>query len=123
MTRKNMLNYVTLLRDDQWELLESLITAKNSPGIPGQNDRLFIEAVLFIVPQRYAWSELSEEFGNWRTIYMRYQRWCDSGTWRRLAQRSVRDTELQLMLEEIAGYADEYLQKKKLRQERADRAT
>lgn len=107
------------LRDDQWKLLEPIIIARNSPGIQGKDNRLFIEAVFWIVSNRLPWIELPAEFGNWRTVYMRYKRWALSGMWQRLVQGAISDCTLQLVLKEVEDFGDEYLRRRKVRKENA----
>ena len=111
-----MLTYQKKLRDEQWTLLESIIAARRSPGTQGKNNRLFIEAVIFIVPNQYPWPALPAEFGNWPTVYIRFKRWSRSGLWRRLAQGSRADRALHLVLEEIANFGDRYLPNQKIQE-------
>ena len=113
-----MLKFQYKLRDDQWQLLESIIAARRSPGTQGKNNRLFVEAVIFIVPNEYPWPALPAEFGSWRTAYIRFKRWSISGLWRRLAQSSKIDRVLHLVLEEIAHFGERYRPSQKIREGR-----
>ena len=40
----------------------------------------FLCALLYIVENGYKWRALPTKFGNWHTIYMRFNRWAKNGT-------------------------------------------
>jgi transposase len=100
------------IRDDQWQELEPLLTGKQSdPGARAKNNRLFIEAVLWIVLNKSLWRHLPQQFGSPSTVYMRFRRWTECDFWRQLAQSKIEDSELVLMLEKMAEYGDLYTQR------------
>ncbi|MEO6919417.1 MAG: transposase [Collimonas sp.] len=100
------------LRDDQWQMLEPMLTGKQSdPGARAKNNRLFIEAVLWIVLNKSLWRHLPQQFGSSSTVYMRFRRWTECDFWRQLAQSKMEDRELVLMLEQIVEYGDMYTQR------------
>jgi transposase len=104
--------YQMRLRDDQWRQLEPFLIGKaDDPGCRGKDNRLFIEAVLWIVSGKYSWNSIPPQFGTWRSIYMRFRRWSASKVWLRLTQNKIDDPELLLMLEEIADFANLYNQR------------
>ncbi|AMO94111.1 hypothetical protein CFter6_1401 [Collimonas fungivorans] len=74
----------------------------------GRDNRLFMEAVLWVALKSGSWSNLSPEFGRWRTSYMRFRRWTKADVWRRLAENLVDDQELQVMLGAIVDLGDEH---------------
>jgi transposase len=111
-----MQEYELKLRDDQWLQLEShLIGGPSDPGGRAKSNRLFIEAILWMVSNNALWRSLPPQFGNWNAAYMRFRRWTESNFWRFLAQRSIQDPELLLMLGEIADYGDSYTERREQR--------
>ncbi|WP_211441657.1 transposase [Collimonas humicola] len=111
--------YEMKLRDDQWLQLEPLMIGKASdPGMCGRNNRLFMEAILWMVENKGLWHRIPAEFGNWNATYMRFRRWTESNFWRFLAQSGIEDPGLRLMLGEIADYADLYTRRRELRRVR-----
>jgi transposase len=55
-----------VLRDDQWERIAPLVPGKvEDAGRSGADNRLFVEAVLWIVRVGAPWRDLPEAFGNW----------------------------------------------------------
>ncbi len=73
----------TLLNDEQWQAIEPLIPAnKTSPGRkPIGGNRLFLEAMLYLIRTSLPWRDLPRHFGNWNSIYKRYARWAEKGVW------------------------------------------
>jgi len=64
-----------LLRDDQWVRIETLLQGKaGDRGRSGANNRLFIEAVLWIARTGSPWRDLPTAFGPWNSIYVRFAR-------------------------------------------------
>ena len=71
-----------LLRDDQWVRIETLLQGKaGDRGRSGANNRLFIEAVLWIARTGSPWRDLPAAFGPWNSIYVRFARWADKNVW------------------------------------------
>jgi len=73
------------LRDDQWARIEGLLPGK--PGDRGRSaadNRLFVEAVLWIARTGAPWRDLPPEFGPWNSVYVRFRRWAKGGVWDRV---------------------------------------
>lgn len=71
------------ITDQQFQRIEHLIPGK--PGDPGAKDnRLFINAVLWILRTGAQGRDLPERFGNWSTTYKRFNRYAKSGRWARI---------------------------------------
>lgn len=76
-----------MLRDDQWERIKDLLPGKSIDcGVIAGNNRLFLEAVLWIARTSSPWRDLPERFGKWHSVYVRYDRWSKSGVWAGLAE-------------------------------------
>jgi transposase len=76
-----------VISDKVWEQLEpTVMAAKHSQaGKPAeQNERLFLEALLWLARTGSPWRDLPAELGGWHNVYMRFRRWERSGVWRRL---------------------------------------
>jgi transposase len=83
------------LRDDQWARIAGLL-----PGCVGhvggtaQDNRLFMEAVLYRYRARIPWRDLPERFGDWKhVVHRRFSRWATSGIWRRVFQALSADAD------------------------------
>ncbi|MGO0999620.1 transposase [Lysobacter sp. CA196] len=74
------------LNDEQWALFVAMLSgrraaiATNRPAIY----RDFVNAVLWVLSTRSAWTELPKEFGSSRAVYVRYLRWNERRVWNSL---------------------------------------
>ncbi len=73
------------LSDAMWDRMEPLLPGKASdPGRTGRDNRLFVEAVLWLARSGAHWRVLPAEYGKWNSVYQRFNRWCREGVWERL---------------------------------------
>lgn len=73
------------LRDDQWERMAPHLPGKaGDPGRSGTDNRLFVEAVLWLARTGSPWRDLPGVFGNSNSVFVRFSRWSKSGVWDRL---------------------------------------
>ena len=87
-----------ILRNDQWERIEHLLSGKPSdPGVTAEDNRLFLEAVLWIARTGSPWRDLPPQLGNWHTTYTRFSRWGKKGIWQRLIQAVSNDPDLEAL--------------------------
>ena len=64
------------ITDQQWLKIEPHCLGKASdPGRTGSDNRMFVEAVLWIARTGSPWRDLPAEFGNWNTVFRRYRDW------------------------------------------------
>jgi len=68
------------LTDDQWVLLAPLMPGgcKGKRG-PRTNNRLFMDALLWMARSGGRWRDLPERFGDYRTVKRRYYDWVARG--------------------------------------------
>ncbi len=82
------------LRDDQWERIEELLPGrKGSVGRPAQDNRLFVDAVLYRYRAGIPWRDLPERFGDFRVVHTRFSRWAKRGVWKKLFERLASDAD------------------------------
>ncbi len=75
------------LTDVQWERISDLVPGKASDcGSTGRDNRLFVDAVLWIARTSSPWRDLPDAFGNWNSVYVRFSRWAKQGAWESLYQ-------------------------------------
>lgn len=83
------------LTDAQWEKIKDLLPGKDGdPGRTAADNRLFVNAVLYVLKTGVPWEDLPGRFGKPNTVWKRFDRWCDSGVRERLA-RALGDPELE----------------------------
>jgi len=84
-----------LLRDDQYKRIASMLPAQ--PGDSGRksDNRLFLEAVLWIARSGAPWRDLPPEFGEWNTVYQRFGRWSKKGVWHKVFAELAKDADFE----------------------------
>ncbi len=88
-----------MLSDSQWERIAPKLSGKaGDRGCRGRNNRLFIEAVLWIARTGSPWRDLPEDFGNWFTVYTRFWRWAQKGTWEHIFKALCDDPDFEYVL-------------------------
>jgi transposase len=74
-----------VLNDEQWmAIAPTIIGRPDQPGSTGRDNRMFVEAVLWIVRTGAPWRDLPEIFGNWNSAFRRFSRWSTKGIWERI---------------------------------------
>ena len=68
------------------------------PGVTARDNRLFVEAVLWIARTGAPWRDLPEEFGNWYTVYTRFWRWAKKGVWERIFKHLSENPDFEYVL-------------------------
>jgi transposase len=70
------------LTDEEWSRIEPLLPGREGdPGGHGENNRLFVNAVIWIARTGAPWRDLPERFGAWNTVFQRFNRWAKAGVW------------------------------------------
>ena len=72
------------LNDRQWAKVEAFLAADRGRGRRGRDDRGFVCAVLWWRRTGVPWRDLPTEFGPWKTVFNRFDRWSKIGKWARL---------------------------------------
>ena len=73
------------LTDVQWEKIADLLPGKpGDPGRSGADNRLFVEAVLWMARTGAPWRDLPAMFGNWNSVFQRFRRWARKGVFERM---------------------------------------
>jgi transposase len=77
----------TVLTDSQWERIAPLLPGKKGdPGRSGEDNRRFVEGVLWVVRTGAPWRDLPDCFGKWSSVWKRFRRWALRGVFENLFQ-------------------------------------
>ena len=80
-------------------MIEPLLPGKKGdPGKTAEDNRLFVNAVLWIAKTGAPWRDLPERFGKWNSVFQRFNRWCKRGVWQRILDTLGGDPELEDLL-------------------------
>ena len=86
------------LSDEQWQRVESLLPGQpGSPGRSGDNNRLFLDAVLWIVRTGAPWRDLPERFRDWNSLFERFNRWAKKSVWQQVFD-ALQDPDLEWVM-------------------------
>ncbi|MBN4082055.1 IS5 family transposase [Beggiatoa alba] len=99
-----------ILRDDQWERIKNLLPGKATDcGVTAKDNRLFLEAVLWIGRTGAPWRDLPAQLGNWHTTFTRFSRWAKAGVWDSVFEAISQDRDLEeVMLDSTAVRAHQH---------------
>jgi transposase len=82
------------LRDDQWERIKDLLPGREGHvGVTANDNRLFVEAVLYRYRAGIPWRDLPERFGFWKAVHTRFSRWAVSGVWKQVFQHLAEEAD------------------------------
>ncbi len=89
----------TVLGDERWARIEGELPGKKGdPGCTARDNRLFVEAVLWIARTGSPWRDLPGEFGRWFTVYTRFWRWTKKGVWERVFKALSDDPDFEYVM-------------------------
>jgi transposase len=86
------------ISDADWERIKDLL-----PGQPGQHggiaqdNRRFLNAVLWIARTGAPWRDLPQRLGHWNSAWRRFDRWAAKGVWVRVLD-ALRDPDLEWLI-------------------------
>ena len=85
-----------ILRNDQWTRIEEMLPGKvGDRGRSGEDNRLFVEAVLWVARTGAPWRDLPKAFGRWNSVYKRFSRWSESGVWHRVFAELAKEADFE----------------------------
>src|SRR5688572_23336211 len=86
------------ISDENWERIKDLLPGKaGDPGVTARDNRLFIDAILFIGKTGVPWRDLPERFGHWNSVWKRFSRWARKGVWQKIFE-VLQDPDLEWLI-------------------------
>lgn len=69
------------LTDQEWEQIALLLPPENTgkPGRPSKDNRLMLNAMIWLAHSGAAWRDLPERYGPWTSVYSRFRKWIEDG--------------------------------------------
>jgi transposase len=87
------------ISDHSWSIIEPYLPGKKgSWGRPAHNNRLFINAVMWILRTGSPWRDLPAEYGDWKNTHRRFCRWRDGGVWEKLLQIVIDEPDFEWLM-------------------------
>lgn len=73
------------LSDQQWRRIADLLPGKvGDPGRSGDDNRRFVNGVLWVLRSGAHWHDLPPRYGKWKSVHKRFTRWAKAGVWERV---------------------------------------
>jgi transposase len=86
------------IKDEDFERIKDRLPGQpGDPGVTAKDNRLFINAVLWIAKTGAPWRDLPERFGPWGSVWKRFDRWAKKGVWKRVFEE-LQDPDLEWMI-------------------------
>ena len=86
------------IKDEDWERIKDMLPGQpGDPGVTAKDNRLFINAVLWIAKTGAPWRDLPERFGPWGSVWKRFDRWAKKGVWHRIFE-ALKDPDLEWLI-------------------------
>ena len=69
------------LTDQEWNRIKDLLPPEKSGkrGRPSKDNRMILNAMLWIARSGAPWRDLPERYGPWETVYSRFRKWINDG--------------------------------------------
>jgi len=71
------------LTDEEWDRIKPLLPPRHGRH-SFKGERLFISAVYWLARTGAPWRDLPGRYGNWKSVYNRFNNWSKRGVWERL---------------------------------------
>src|SRR5436305_6804247 len=81
------------ISDADWDRIKHLFPTRG----PAADNRLFVNAVLYVAKTGIPWRDLPDRFGNWNAVWRRFRRWAAAGVWGRV-RAAVRDPDVSTLV-------------------------
>ena len=72
------------LTDVEYDLVKDLLLYGSFKGGNRPNNRLFIDAVLYVAKTGCGWRQLPPEYGKWNSVWRRFNRFSESNIWEKV---------------------------------------
>ena len=81
------------LTDNQWLAIRDILPGKKSDvGRTAKDNRLFLNAVLWILRSGARWADLPPRYGKYKSVHKRFTRWSQKGVWDRVFDVLINDS-------------------------------
>ena len=86
------------LTDEQWQQIGHLLPGqKGCPGAHAEDNRLFVNAIIWVARTGAPWRDLPERFSPWNSVFQRFNRWAKRGVWQQVFA-AIRDPDLECLM-------------------------
>lgn len=86
------------ISDEDFDRIKDLLPGRaGTPGHRAKDNRLFVDAVLWVAKTGAPWRDLPDRFGNWNSAWRRFDRWARRGVWQKVFE-VLQDPDLEWLI-------------------------
>ena len=87
------------IREAVWEILSPLLPGRRGQwGGIAEDNRRFINGVLWVLRTGAPWRDLPPDYGDWKNAHRRFSRWRDKGRWEAILEALVQDPDYEWLM-------------------------
>ena len=87
------------ISDHIWEILAPHLPGREGVrGATARDNRLFLNAVFWILRTGAPWRDLPPDYGGWKNTHRRFFRWRDKGVWENLLKLLVNEPDFEWLM-------------------------
>lgn len=87
------------LRKDQWQKLLGFLQEHPQVYVGKPNEcKRFIEAIMWMARSGAQWRLLPKSYGNWNSVYKRFNRWSERGVWEEMFEHFSHDPDMESLM-------------------------
>ena len=86
------------ISDAIWEKLAPIIAPWTWGGSNANDNRVYINAVLWILRTGAPWRDLPPSYGKFGSIHKRFKRWCDNGRWEYILEQLIDEPDMEWLM-------------------------
>src|SRR5215468_4885905 len=84
------------LTDEQWAAISQYLPPERGrKARPAIDNRLMVNAVLWILRTGAPWRDLPEHYPAWKSVHSRFSRWSTQGIWRNVVLELSKDADME----------------------------
>lgn len=70
------------LTNGEWTIVSELLPSERGRLLrPSQDNRRFLNGMLYVLRVGCPWRDMHERYGKWNSVYVRFQRWAEQSVW------------------------------------------
>jgi len=87
------------LTNVQWERIEGFLPGKKGdPGRTAVDNRMFVNAVLWVLRSGARWADMPERYGKYKSVHKRFSRWAQKGVWEKIFRFLTKDKDNEYLM-------------------------
>ena len=87
------------ISDSVWELLRPLLPGQEGQwGGIAEDNRRFLNGVFWNLRTGAPWRDLPPAYGKWNTVFQRFRRWRDNGTWEKVLEALIDEPDFEWLM-------------------------